>query len=309
MKAATLVVRVFSILALVVILITLYLYVIRPSQLRWGATAEEVRRTMPGDELVANPTFLATRAITIRGRPERIWPWIVQMGFDRAGYYGYDLIENLGSKTGIHSNESIVPALQHPRAGDLLPISTVAHLTFGEIQSNRYLIWQSEVVPHDGAFTWALYPVDETHTRLVSRIRLRYHRASGALALDLFTEFADHVAVPKILMGIRDRVEGRAPESLAGEAVQIAVWILALAELAASIALVFYWRQWGRAWALALASGFLLLFALYAHAATWIGATLGCGIAGLIFLMRHFCGVNGLIPSETLESVARLPRS
>ena len=64
---------------------------------------------MPGDDLVANPTFVATRAITIRGRPEDIWPWIAQMGFDRAGYYGYDLIENIGSKTGIRSAESIVP--------------------------------------------------------------------------------------------------------------------------------------------------------------------------------------------------------
>lgn len=287
MRRTTLMMRMLSITAVVVILITAYLGVIRPSQLRWGATAEEVGRTMPGDNLVAHPNFLATRAITIRGRPEQIWPWIVQMGFDRAGYYGYDLIENLGSKTGIRSEESIVPALQHPKTGDVLPISTVAHLTFGEIKPDRYLIWQSEVVPHDGAFTWALYPVDETHTRLVSRIRLHYHWTSRALALDLFTEFADHVAVPKILMGIRDRVEGRASESLAGEAAEIAVWILALAELGASITFVFCWRQWGRAWALALASGFLLLFTLYAHAPTWIGATLGCGIAALILLLRQ----------------------
>jgi hypothetical protein len=67
------------------------------------------------------------------------------MGFDRAGYYGYDLIENLGSTSGIHSAESTVPELQHPKTGDVLPISSVAHLTFGTIQPNEYLIWQSEV--------------------------------------------------------------------------------------------------------------------------------------------------------------------
>src|SRR5579863_9807989 len=140
--------RLFSVLAFLVILITLYLFLIRPSQLHWGATAQEVDRAMPGDYLVANPTFVATRAITIRGRPEDIWPWIVQMGYDRAGYYGYDLIENLGSKTGIRSAPSIVPELQHPKPGDVLPISSVAHLTFGAIQSNQYLIWQSEAPPH-----------------------------------------------------------------------------------------------------------------------------------------------------------------
>lgn len=288
MKLDSKIVRLFSVIALFVILITVYLLVIRPSQLRWGATTDEVRRTMPGDDLVADPTFVATRAITIQGRPEEIWPWIAQMGFDRAGYYGYDLIENLGSKTGIRSAESIVPELQHPKTGDVLPISAVAHLTFGAIQPDQYLIWQSEAKPHDGAFTWELYPVDESHTRLVSRIRLRYHRTSRALVLDLFTEFADHVAVPKILAGVRNRVEGRAPESLAREATEIAVWILALVEIAAATVFVFRWRRWWRAGALALGAGLLLMFALYAHASLWIGAALGCGMALLMLrLSRH----------------------
>ncbi len=288
MKLDSRMARSFSVLAVMVILITVYLFFIRPSQLRWGATTDEMKRSMPGDDLVANPNFVATRAITIRGRPEDIWPWIAQMGFDRAGYYGYDLIENIGSKTGIRSSKSIVPDLQHPKTGDVLPISKVAHLTFGQIEPSQFLIWQSEAVPHDGAFTWALYPFDESHTRLVSRIRLRYHFASGALMLDLFTEFADHVAVPKILAGVRDRVEGRVPESLAGEATEIAIWLLAFAEFAISIVLVFRWRQWWRAWALALSAGSLLMFALYAHASMWIGAALGCGIGVLMLqLSRH----------------------
>ena len=287
MKLDSRMVRSFSVFVVLVILITVYLFFIRPSQLRWGAATEEMRRSMPGDDLVANPNFVATRAITIRGRPEDIWPWIAQMGFDRAGYYGYDLIENIGSKTGIRSAESIVPDLQHPKTGDVLPISKVAHLTFGQIEPNQFLIWQSEAVPHDGAFTWALYPVDESNTRLVSRIRLRYHRASSALALDLFTEFADHVAVPKILAGIRDRVEGRAPESLVSEATEIAIWILAFAEFAISIVLVFCWRQWWRAWALALSAGLLLLFVLYAHASLWFGAASDCGMAILMLWLSR----------------------
>ena len=273
------IVKFFSIFAMLAILIAVYLFLVRPSQLHHGATQEEVRQTMPGDDLVADPTFVATRAITIQGRPEDIWPWIAQMGFDRAGYYGYDLIENLGSKTGIRSASAIVPALQHPQSGDILPISSVAHLTFGTIQPDRYLIWQSEIVPHDGAFTWALYPVDLDHTRLVSRIRLHYHWTSGALALDLFTEFADHVAVPKILAGIRNRVEGRSPESRTAEVIEIAVWLLALLEMAAATVLVFRWRQWWRAWCFALGSGFLLQFVLYAHAPVWIGAAMVCGVA------------------------------
>jgi hypothetical protein len=282
MKQSTLIVRLLSVLALLVILITTYLFVIRPCELRWGATTEEVRRPIPGDSLVSHPTFLATQAITIDGRPEDIWPWLVQMGYNRAGFYGYDLIENLGSTTGIHSAESILPSMQHPATGDILPISAVAHLTFGAIQPDRYLIWQSEATPHDGAFTWALYPVDQNHTRLVCRIRLRYHPAGRGLALDLFTEFADHVAVPKILAGIKDRVEGRPIESLAEEATEITVWSLFLTEFVIAAVLVFRWRQWWRAWCLALGSGFLLMFALYAHASVWIGLALACGIVLLM---------------------------
>lgn len=290
--------RLFSVFALLVILITLYLFLIRPSQLHWGATAQEVDRAMPGDDLVANPTFVATRAITIRGRPEDIWPWIVQMGYHRAGYYGYDLIENLGSKTGVRSAPSIVPELQHPKAGDVLPISSVAHLTFGAIQPDQYLIWQSEAQPHDGAFTWALYPVDQNYTRLVSRIRLRYHWASSALALDLFTEFADHVAVPRILTGVRNRVEGRGSNSLAAEGAEIAVWVLALVEMAIAMVLVFRWRQWWRPWRVTLGAGCLLMFVLYAHAPMWIGAVLGCGIATLMFRLSRQVSLRSSQPGS-----------
>ena len=74
-----------------------HLLVARPYQLRWGATNAEVARAMPGDALSSRPTFLSTRAITIDVTPEVIWPWLVQIGYGRAGFYGNDTIENLGS--------------------------------------------------------------------------------------------------------------------------------------------------------------------------------------------------------------------
>jgi len=87
----------------------LYLFLARPSQLRWGATNAEVARAMPGDALSDHPTFLSTRAITIDAAPEVIWPWLVQLGYVRAGFYGYDILENLGSPRGMHSADRIVP--------------------------------------------------------------------------------------------------------------------------------------------------------------------------------------------------------
>jgi hypothetical protein len=267
-------VRLLALLALAGLFAAIYLLGFRPHQLRWGATAAELVRTMPGDGLVRHPTFYATRAITIDGRPQDIWPWLAQMGYDRAGYYGYDLIENPGSATGIRSAASILPRLQNPKTGETLPISAVAHMVFGEIEPGSYLIWRAEADPPDGVFTWALYPLDAHHTRLVSRIRLHYHWTDRRLALDLFTEFADPVAVPKILQGIRDRVEGRTPEALSVQAVEIAAWLLALAECAAAFWFLLSWRRWGRAWLLALGSGLVLLFALYGHAPAWLSAAL-----------------------------------
>jgi hypothetical protein len=102
--------------------------------------------------------------------------------------------------------------------------------------------------------------------------------------LDLFTEFADHVAVPKILEGIKSRVEARAPEPLASQIAAIGVWMLAVADFAFAAALIFRRRRWSTFWISALASESLLLFALYGHAPVWIGAALGSGIAVMTLL-------------------------
>src|SRR5687767_14587951 len=72
---------------------------VRPRQLTWGATEQEVGSPLPGDDLVPRPTFRATRAITINASPERVWPWLVQVGLGRAGWYSYDLLDNLGRRS------------------------------------------------------------------------------------------------------------------------------------------------------------------------------------------------------------------
>jgi len=247
---------------------------------------------MPGDDLVHSPSLCATRAITIDRRSEEIWSWLAQMGYGRAGFYGYDLIENIGSDTGMRSVESILPQFQHPKPGDALPISAVASMVFGSIQPGSYLVWRGGTTPSDGSIVWALYPVDNRHTRLVSRIRFHYHWTKPPLLfLDLFTEFGDHVAVAKILLGIKARVEKRPSEPLLDEAAEIMVCVLALAELIAAMLFIFRWHRWGRAWFLAFTSGLLLLFVLYVRAPTWIGAASGCGIfAGMILSLRAGSG-------------------
>jgi hypothetical protein len=73
----------------------MFVFVVRPWYLRWGATDDEVRQTLPGDEIVPGGVGQETRAITIHASAERVWPWVAQIGQDRGGFYSYDLLENL----------------------------------------------------------------------------------------------------------------------------------------------------------------------------------------------------------------------
>jgi hypothetical protein len=73
----------------------LYALVARPRINQWGATDQEHQATWPGDELVAQPSFVWTNAITIRAHAAQVWPWLVQLGQGRGGLYSYDWLENL----------------------------------------------------------------------------------------------------------------------------------------------------------------------------------------------------------------------
>ena len=150
--------------ALVVALVA-YVLVYRPRQLRWGATDDEVARAMPGDEIQLRPISDATRAITIDLQPNQIWPWLVQIGYKRAGWYGYDLTDN----AGIPSANRILPEWQHLQVGDTVPIWKGIDYKVAEIETNRYVVWESESGRDSMAL--ALYPLDPHHTRLVWRIR------------------------------------------------------------------------------------------------------------------------------------------
>ena len=260
-----------AVLALFVLVLAGYYFAIRPGLLTWGATAEEQARPMPGDDLVARPNFRATRAITVAGRPEDIWPWIVQIGYDRAGFYGYDLIENLGSRTGLRSADRIVPELQHLADGDRVYMSRIAYLVARSVTRNQSLMWLEDRNPPANAFTWQLDPLDAGHTRVILRIRLRYHWTEALLPLDLFVEFTDHVAVPKMLAGIRDRVEGRPLAPLFPQALEIALWLAAFMEFMVAAVFIVVRRRWGRAWIAAILAAGALAFALYAREPLWIG--------------------------------------
>lgn len=260
-------------LAVIALVMTAYLLWARPYQLRWGATQTEIDRPMPGGELDAHPTFLSTRAITIIGTPQEIWPWLVQMGYNRAGFYGYDIIENIGSKTGPYSAERIISELQNVKVGDEVPISAAGSWVFYAIDPEHYFIWSGET--GDGGFTWALYPIDENHTRLVSRIRWSHHWSPpGQLVLDLFTEFTDHLAVRKILQGVKGRVEGNI-EPMAQANIEVVLYVMAAMIFFAALILILVRPLTWQNWLAGLGAGAAWLIIWYAPISTWMGSLLG----------------------------------
>lgn len=284
--------RILAILSLIVLVMTVYFLWARPYQLNWGATPQEVKQSMPGDKLDPYPEFFATRAITIASTPEEIWPWLLQMGYGRAGYYGYDILENLGSPRGIRSADRILPEFQHFKVGDDVPISSVAQMVFYAIEPNRYIIWTG--TNHQGSFVWALYPVDESHTRLVSRIRWSFHWTQPRLlALDVFTEFTDHLAVRKILQGVKGRVENQI-EPMAKQNIEFVVYVMAALIFIVTLFLLLIRPLTWNKWLTGLAGGVTWLVTWYAPVPIWIGV-------GLEFLVLwRLCTLQDFVAKSKL---------
>ena len=279
--------RGFAVLSVLMLIAAAYVYLYRPYQLHWGATSAEIEQSMPGDGLNTNPSFLATRAITIDAPPEKVWPWLLQMGYGRAGFYGYDLLENAGSPEGMRSADEIIPRFQKFVVGDEVPISAVASMTFHSIEPYHYLIWLGSDTPNPGAFTWAVYPRDGDRTRLLSRIRWTYHPTSLTIfSLEVFTEFADHIAVRKILQGIKQRVEGNI-EPMWVQNIEFFTFLCTFLTFFAALVLLCWRRLTWWSWGAGLFAGMIWLANWYAPIPTWSGILLVLLAIGALFETRR----------------------
>ena len=180
-----------------------YVKVWRPWQLRWGATDQEVARPLPGDEMVPATTFNATRAISIGAPPERVWPWLVQVGTKRAGWYSYDLLDNLGHRSG----RRIIPELQELAAGDVVPMSPDGKqgINVHSLDAPHSMVWGT---PGDTSWVWQLDTQPDGTTRLITRIRSRIRWTPMSIAFSGLMELGDFWMIRKMLHGLRERVEG-----------------------------------------------------------------------------------------------------
>lgn len=199
-----------------------YRYILRPWVLRWGATAEEARQYLPGDELVPRPHVTHTHAVTIDAPAQAIWPWLVQMGQSRGGLYSYDWLENLLGMD-IHSADRIVPELQGLQVGDMVSLrrGNVPAFLVHAIEPGRALVLRARAPrtgrpatlqdpsPLAAETTWAfvLIPKGDGSTRLLVRQRVAHKGNLLAGAMWELVELASFVMERRMLLGVRQRAQ------------------------------------------------------------------------------------------------------
>jgi len=175
-----------------------YHFLIGPRWRTWGATQEDLHRLMPGDAAFLHSPS-TTRAITIRARPEDVWPWLVQIGYGRGGWYSYDWIDNDG-KT---SARGIDPALQDLDVGDRIEMVPGMGPVVMEIVPNEYLLCGG---PTD-RWCLALYPTSGGGTRLVSRWHQAWKRTVATVVWEMLSDPGSFVMERKMLLNLKDRAE------------------------------------------------------------------------------------------------------
>jgi hypothetical protein len=141
--------------------------------------------------------------VTIHASVENIFPWIVQMGVNRAGWYSYDLLDNLARP----SAEVILPEHQNIQVGDVVPMSPDGKqgMWVKDFRSNEWMLWWDKL--GDTSWVWGTYPYDEASSRLVTRVRVKYRWFSPAILFNLLIEFFDILMMRKCMLGIKRRAE------------------------------------------------------------------------------------------------------
>ena len=189
-----------------------YFRFVRPWHLRWGATDEELQRRLPGDDNVPEPLLDTTRAVTIAAPADQVWPWLVQIGQRRAGFYSYVGLENAVG-CDMHNADRIVPEWQRLEVGDEVWL----HPKTPPLKVVEVVPGRSIVLGDDWSFH--VEPIDSQTSRLIVRSRGTYTYPD--LKLDPLNflywrgifEPAHFIMERKMMLGIKDRAERACAQS------------------------------------------------------------------------------------------------
>ena len=220
-----------------------YLFLMRPWQRNWGATGAEAGRPMPGDTTVQAPNLIATRAVTIDAPPEKVWPWLAQMGYRRGGLYRYDWIDRALHILDKPSAVRLLPEYQAIAAGQEIPAEFGPSWTVVTAEPNSSLVFDINRSGSRMTWSWLLSPYDEGKTRLILRIRGRMEYAAAGLPGLVLKGPGEFIMARRMLGGIKARAEGRS-QSPAGELYELSLWGAAALIALVALASAFLRRAW-----------------------------------------------------------------
>ena len=198
--------------------LTAYLTILLPWQHRWGATDDELRRELPGDELVPGSDLHWTRAITVRARDTDIWPWLVQIGAGRSGYYGYPWLEMLMGLR-VARPLRINPAWQKLDRGDVIPaeadgtgyrvvaVTSPRVLVLGAQDADACVPRSFKLLYH--AFSWAfvLENAQPGETRVIMRMRAHLRRFPPIVLATYIVDFGAFFLKRRMLISLKQLAE------------------------------------------------------------------------------------------------------
>jgi hypothetical protein len=227
----------------------------RPWFLQWGATSAEIARTLPGDEIIPTAASQYTRAVTIDAPADQVWPWLAQLGQDRAGFYSFDLLENaVGCQMPV--DDVLRPDKQMWREGDRLwmyPKDRAGGAGFATLRiyiPGRALGFATRAPgtmldePEDGSWSFVLDPIDDRTTRFLIRGRLAPGRSSAGMTFDRTVFEPIHFFMERrMMLGLKALGEGRDRDRSANHA-HVALWIAGFALFVGASVLVVRRRDW-----------------------------------------------------------------
>lgn len=181
---------------------------------RWGARPGEPDPSLPGEDLVPNPMWDYTHAVSIAAPPDRVWPWIAQVGQGRGGFYTFERLENMfGCK--ITNAEKILPGHQKPAVGDEIRLHpTSPPMVISVLEPGRSLVLRGAPTDRTRPETdniWAFHvrPEPNGHCRLIERGKT-IHGSSFTDRLffsPMLIEPIGFVMSREMLLGIKERAE------------------------------------------------------------------------------------------------------
>jgi hypothetical protein len=257
-------VRALAIASSIAIGLLIYMTLVRPWLLTWGATPQEIAAPEATDRLVAPSKEVgATHGITVDAPSSTVWLWIAQVGQGRGGFYAYDILENTLFQCDIHSADSVLPQFSHPRTGDEFRFCKQGP----PLSRTRLFVEPGRAIAYSPGWAFILKPLNATETRLIARGRGPRPTNMGTVwdffFSDVLYDTVHFVMERKMLEGIKRRAEGRAVNSAFTDDTQVLLWSIAFLIMVSSTIAIFFgpafWRQLTVAWAAIIIWMFLML--------------------------------------------------